>query len=143
VYDFLLFVHVLFAFGLVAAITTFWAVTIASRPARMSLPPAGVMTLGRTAGILVGVSALGVVVFGVWLAIYLDAYQPWDGWILGSIVLWAIGTGLGQRSGRLFERAASGGADAAALRRAGVQHQVVATAAILLVLVLMIFKPGA
>jgi hypothetical protein len=143
VYDFLLFVHVLFAFGLVAAITTFWAVTIATRPERMSLPPAGVMTLGRTAGVLVGISALGVLVFGVWLAIYLPEYHPWDGWILGSIVLWAIGTGLGQRSGRLFERAAGAGAEAVALRRTGVQLQVVATVAILLVLVLMISKPGA
>jgi hypothetical protein len=142
-YDFLLFVHVLFAFGLVAAITVFWALTLATRPQRMSLPPAGAMILGRSAGILVGISSLGVLVFGVWLAIYLDAYHPWDGWVLGSIVFWAIGTGLGQRSGRLFERAASAGADGVALRRTALQLQVAATAAITLVLVLMIFKPGA
>jgi hypothetical protein len=142
VYDFLLFVHVLFAFGMVAAITALWALTIGTRP-RGSLTPAGAMALGRTAPILVGLSSLGVLVFGIWLAIYLDSYHPWDGWILGSIVLWAIGTSLGQRSGVYFQRAAVPGADVAALRRTGVQLQVIATTSILLVLVLMIFKPGA
>jgi hypothetical protein len=143
VYDFLLFVHVLFAFGLVAAVTTFWALTLATRPQRMSLTPAGAMLLGRVGAIVVGISSLGVLVFGVWLAIYLDAYHPWDGWVLGSIVLWVIATGTGQQSGRLYERAARGGGDAVTLRRTGLQLQVIATAAILLMLILMIFKPGA
>jgi hypothetical protein len=142
VYDFLLFVHVLFAFGMVAAVTAFWALTVGTRQ-RGSLPAAGAMALGRSAPILIGISSLGALVFGVWLAIYLDSYHPWDGWILGSIVLWAIGVSFGQRSGVYFQRAAAPGADVAALRRTGVQLQVVATAAILLVLVLMIFKPGA
>jgi hypothetical protein len=143
VYDFLLFVHVLFAFGLVAAVTTFWAVTLATRPQRMSLTPAAAMLLGRVGGIVVGISSLGVIVFGVWLAIYLDAYHPWDGWVLGSIVLWVISTGTGQQSGRFYQRAATGGGDAVTLRRTGLQLQVVANAAILLILILMIFKPGA
>jgi hypothetical protein len=143
VYDFLLFVHVLFAFGLVAAVTTFWALTLATQPQRMSLTPAAAMLLGRVGAIVVGISSLGVLVFGVWLAIYLDAYHPWDGWVLGSIVLWVIATGTGQQSGRLYERAATGGSDAVRLRRTGLQLQVIATAAILLILILMIFKPGA
>jgi hypothetical protein len=143
VYDFLLFVHMLFAFGLVAAVTTFWALTLATRPQHMSLTPAAAMLMGRVGAIVVGISSLGVLVFGVWLAIYLDAYHPWDGWVLGSIVLWIIATGTGQQSGRLYERAATGAGDAPTLRRTGLQLQVIATAAILLILVLMIFKPGA
>jgi hypothetical protein len=143
VYDFLLFVHVLFAFGLVAAVTTFWGLTLATRPQRMSLTPAAAMLLGRVGAIVVGISSLGVLVFGVWLAIYLDAYHPWDGWVLGSIVLWVVATGTGQQSGRLYERAATGAGDAVRLRRTGLQLQVIATAAILLILILMIFKPGA
>jgi hypothetical protein len=143
VYDFLLFVHVLFAFGLVAAVTTFWGLILSTRPERMSLTPVGAMLLGRAGAILVGISALGVLVFGVWLAIYLPEYHPWDGWILASLVFWAIATGVGQRAGRAYERAAVPGADTATLRRQGLVFQLVANTALTLVLLLMIFKPGA
>ena len=46
---------------------------------------------------------MGAIIFGVWLAIYLDAYQLWDGWILASLVLWAIGGWAGGQAGRAFE----------------------------------------
>ena len=29
------------------------------------------------------VSGFGLLVFGVWLALYIDGYELWDGWILG------------------------------------------------------------
>jgi hypothetical protein len=35
--------------------------------------------------------------FGIWLAISLDAYHPWDGWIIAAIVLWAVAGGTGAR----------------------------------------------
>ena len=142
-YDFLLFVHVLFAFGLVAAVTTFWALIVATRPGHMALTPAGAMWLGRAGAIVVGISSLGVVVFGVWLAIYLDAYDVFDGWVIGSIMLWAIATAAGQRGGVLYQRAAEAGPHGGPLRRSGLQLHVLSTAALLLTLVLMIFKPGA
>jgi hypothetical protein len=143
VYDFLLFVHVLFAFGLVAALTLFWALILTTRPGRESAPPDLAMWLGRLGAILVGVSMMGALVFGVWLAIYVDGYELWDGWILGSLLLWAIAGAAGQRSGVHYQRAADEGADAVALRRSGLQFQVASTAAVALLLVLMIFKPGA
>lgn len=143
VYDFLLFVHVLFAFGLIAAITTFWALILSTRPGRMSLTPAAAMWLGRTGAIVVGISSLGVVVFGVWLAIYLDGYELWDGWILASLILWAIGVATGMRSGSSYERAAQAGPTGGALRRTGFGLQVTSTASTVLVLILMIYKPGA
>ena len=61
------------------------------------------MTYGRTAGILVGVGMMGAIIFGVWLAIHEEAYQVWDGWILASLVLWAIGGWAGGQAGRAFE----------------------------------------
>jgi hypothetical protein len=143
VYDFLLFVHVLFAFGLVAALTLFWALILTTRPGRESAPPDLAMWLGRLGAILVGVSMMGALVFGVWLAIYVDGYKLWDGWILGSLLLWAIAGAAGQRSGVHYQRAADEGADAVALRRSGLQFQVASTGAVALLLVLMIFKPGA
>ena len=42
-------------------------------------------------------------VFGIWLAIDLDAYQLWDGWILASLVLWADGGWAGGKAGKAFE----------------------------------------
>ena len=38
---------------------------------------------------------VGTILFGIWLAISLDAYQVWDGWVIAAIVLWAIGSGTG------------------------------------------------
>ncbi len=141
--DVLLFVHVLFAFGMVAAVVTFWALIVATRPGRTSLPPMGAMLLGRVGAIVVGVSSVGTLVFGVWLAIDIDGYELWDTWILASLVLWTVSTVVGQRGGVYYERAAAPGADAVALRRTGLQFQVVSSAALALILVLMIFKPGA
>ena len=80
-----------------------------------------------------------------------------DGWILGSIVLWAIATGLGMRGGKHYATAHKAAAalvargddtPSAELRalirdRATLWMHVVAGAALLATLVLMIYKPGA
>ena len=42
------------------------------------------------------VGGLGTLVLGIWLALNLDEYDFFDGWILGAIVLWFVATGLGQ-----------------------------------------------
>jgi hypothetical protein len=143
VYDFLLFVHVLFAFTMVAAVTLFWALVVTSRPGRQSLTPATAMWLGRAGAITVGIGSLGALIFGVWLAIYVDGYELWDGWILASLVFWAIAVAVGTRGGKYFERAAREPENAVALRRTGLMLQTTASAALLLLIVMMIFKPGA
>ena len=142
-YDFLLFVHVLFAFTLVAAVTLFWTLILAGRPGRQSLTPPAAMFLGKLGAITVGIGSLGALIFGVWLAIYVDGYELWDGWILASLILWAIAVPVGARSGKYFERAAREPENAVALRRTGVQLQLTANTALVLLLVLMVFKPGA
>jgi hypothetical protein len=95
--------------------------------------------LARPASIAVIAGIAGTLIFGVWLAIYLDEYQVWDGWILGSLVLWAIGTGAGERSGRALTPV---GDVFPAWRRGVILHGVASVAAVL-VLILMIWKPGA
>ena len=142
-YDFLLFVHVLSAFVLFAAMTSFWAITVATRPARPLLSASAAQALARPTGILVGLGGLGTVVFGVWLAIYLDGYELWDAWIASSLVLWAISTAAGSRAGRFYARAGGTEADVGELRRRGHLLQVTSTVAALVILILMIFKPGA
>jgi hypothetical protein len=142
VYDWLLFLHVLSAFLLVGALAFFWALLIATRPGRSLLGGAVSLSLSKPATIAISVGVAGTVIFGVWLAIYLDEYQIWDGWIIGSLVLWAIGTGAGQRSGKALTPVADEYPTLEARRR-GVMLHTVASVATLLVLILMIWKPGA
>ncbi|MDQ3067451.1 MAG: hypothetical protein M3R12_09930 [Actinomycetota bacterium] len=136
-YDWLLFLHVLSTFVLVGALTALWALVLATSGAAPMLSPDSTMRFGRAAGILVGVGMTGALVFGIWLAIDLDGYELWDGWILGSLVLWLLAGWAGGASGKAFGRDTAGG------RRTGIRLQAVNTVAILVILVLMIWKPGA
>lgn len=144
-YDFLLLVHVLSAFALLGGTAALWAVVLATRPARSLLSPATAAALLRPTTIVVIVGTLGTLVFGVWLAIYLDAYRLWDGWIVASLLLWLVGTIAGARSGKEYGAAGTAGDAAAAARvwKRGNLLAAVSTAAVLAVLVLMIYKPGA
>ena len=135
-YDWLLFLHVLSAFIAVGALTALWGLILATRGATPMFDQPSAMTYGRTAGILVGIGMMGAIIFGVWLAIDVEAYQVWDGWILASLVLWAIGGWAGGQAGRAFESGPEG-------RDAGIRFQTINSVAVLIILVLMIWKPGA
>ncbi len=135
-YDWLLFLHVLSAFFAVGALAALWGLILGTRGAAPMLDQRSAMTYGRTAGILVGVGMMGAIIFGVWLAIHEEAYQVWDGWILASLVLWAIGGWAGGQAGRAFESGPGG-------RAAGIRFQTINSVAVLIILVLMIWKPGA
>jgi hypothetical protein len=136
-YDWLLFLHVLSAFVLVGALTVLWGVVLGTREPQPLLDGATATSLGRWAGISVGVGLMGTLVLGIWLALDVDAYEVWDGWILASLVLWAVGGWAGGKAGKEFER------DPVAGRAAGIRYQAVNTVAALVILVLMIWKPGA
>jgi hypothetical protein len=135
-YDWLLFLHVLGAFFAVGALTALWALILGMRGTTPLLDARSAMVYGRSAGILVGVGMMVALVFGIWLAIDLDAYQLWDGWILASLVLWAIGGWAGGQAGKAFESGPEG-------RAAGIRFQTINSVAVLIILVLMIWKPGA
>ncbi len=155
--DWLLALHVLGAFALGAAMVLFWILIVAGR--RTDLPEATtrMAPVVKVGNIGVAVGGVGTIVFGVWLAIVLNAYQPWDGWVIGAIVLWAIAMGTGGRAGTEYakgmkkaeELQASGqsgpSAELLALNRtsAGLLMQALSTIAVFLVLVDMLWKPGA
>lgn len=143
--DFLLFVHVLSAFALLGATAALWAIVLATRPARPLLTAATATTLLRPTTVLVIIGTLGTLVFGVWLAIYLDEYQPWDGWIVASLVLWLVGAITGARSGNVYNAAGTVAdpVDASRLWKRGNMLSAISTVAVVAVLVLMIYKPGA
>lgn len=135
-YDWLLALHVLSAFVLAAALVVLWVTVLATRPGAELVEPAQAGRLGRVAGPLAAIGGMGTIVFGVWLAVDLDGYDLLDGWILASLVLWLIGTYTGERSGREFARGPEG-------RSRGLTLHVIASVAVLVILILMIWKPGA
>ena len=136
-YDWLLFLHVTAAFLTVAATALYVAIYLAVRRFSASTP---VRRLAPFAAMLWAVGGLSVLVFGIWLAIYLDAYKVWDGWVLAAIVLWMIASAAGGRIGKGYGRKA---ADAALDDSRALALHVVLVLSVLALLVDMIYKPGA
>ena len=155
--DWILAFHVLSAFALVGALVLFWILIVAIR--RTDLPDVtmGMEPVARLGNVAVGIGSLGTIVFGIWLAISLDAYQIWDGWIIGAIVLWAVSIETGRRSGVEYTNAmkraedlrTSGqtgpSAELWAMNRTpnGVLLHTASSVLTLLILIDMIWKPGA
>jgi cell division protein FtsW (lipid II flippase) len=131
-YDWLLFLHLLAAFLLSVTAVTYSAVALGA--------PAGGRTL-FVADRCWDVGGLGTLILGVWLALYLDQYEIWDGWIVGAIVLWLVATGLGDSVRRGVE--ASEPAGAVVYKRRAVLMHWLRTLAVVGLLVLMVWKPGA
>ena len=124
-YDWLLFLHVLAAFLLGVTVVMYSAVALGA-------------TLGARATFVADrcwdVGGLGTLILGIWLALHLDEYEIWDGWIIGAIVLWLVATGLGETvRKRLAEDWAAAVMPLHWLR----------TLTVIALLVLMIWKPGA
>jgi hypothetical protein len=136
-YDTLLFLHILSAFLLFVTVVVLSAVVLGAAV------PQRVVSL---ANLFWDVGGLGTLVFGIWLAIYLDAYHPWDGWVITAIVLWMIATGLGVRVRQTLVPVAGGGVGALPAgddsQRAATLHWI-RTVVVLALLAVMIFKPGA
>jgi hypothetical protein len=137
-YEWLLFLHVLTAFALVAAIVIFATLFVTARSG--NTPLLSISWLGSR---LWEVGTLGTLVFGVWMAIDIDNYDLLDGWILAALVLWIVASGAGSQVVAAYS-GARGGGGLAGLRTARFtsQHVVMILAATLM-LVDMIFKPGA
>ena len=127
-YDWLLFLHVLAAFMLASTVVTYSALVLGA--------PAGARAVS-VANIMWDVGGLATLVLGIWLAIDVDGYEVWDGWIIAAIVLWVVATGLGQEV-----RKAVGDRGDVTAGRAATLHWLRALT-VLALLVLMIWKPGA
>jgi hypothetical protein len=129
--DWLLFLHVLSAFLLVVTVVMYSAVSLGG-------------TLGGRATFIADrfwdVGGLGTLILGVWLALKLDEYGIFDGWIIGAIVLWFVATGLGETVRR---RLAEPGDGATITTGAVNTMHWLRTLTVLALLVLMIWKPGA
>jgi uncharacterized membrane protein len=155
--DWMLALHVLSAFSLVAGIVLFWVLVVSVRRADT---PEGILRTGplaRLANAAVGIGMGGTIVLGVWLAFSVGGYDIWDPWIVAAIVLWLIVARLGQRASTAYvpgvkkaqELRAAGetgpNAELLALNRtsSGVVLQSLISVLVLLIIVDMIWKPGA
>jgi cell division protein FtsW (lipid II flippase) len=125
VYDWLLFLHVLAAFLLGVTVVMYSAVAFGS-----TLGARGTFVADRCWD----VGGLGTLILGIWLALHLDQYEIWDGWILAAIAAWLVATGLGET---VRKRLAEGETVAVTT-----MHWL-RTLAVIGLLVLMIWKPGA
>ena len=155
--DWILALHLLAAFALVGAIVGFWAMVVAGWKTDLPGDVRAIFRLNPYLNAAVAIGAVGTLVFGIWLAISLDAYEVWDGWVIAAIVLWLVVAGAGQRAGAEYARAEQraeellrAGSDgpspelrSLARTRSGLVLQVIATLAVLLLLADMIWKPGA
>ena len=154
--DWILSLHVLSAFAMVGAMVIFWIMIVSLWGTDSTSRVASLMRVSQVGTVLVGVGSLGTIVFGVWLAISLDAYQVWDGWVLAALILWVLATAIGKQAGdgyratsEMAAQLVSSGsprspelAAALGVSRAFWFH-CISTLLILLILVDMIWKPGA
>jgi hypothetical protein len=141
----------------VGSLVMSWIVVVSMRTAGT---PAATLSLHRVAMVATGatvVGLVGVITFGVWLAIRRVEFHPWDGWAIGAIALWCLATIALLRSfveyakpvekaRALITSGQSGSSrELTALNRTstGLLLRVLASAAIVLIVVDMIWKPGA
>ncbi|MDQ3778566.1 MAG: DUF2269 family protein [Actinomycetota bacterium] len=157
-YDWLLFLHVASAFALVAALVVFWVIAVAGRNVDRPAESLRYFRIAKPANVLVIAGTVGTLVFGIWLAIHQDGYGVFDGWVVAALVLWAIAAVTGQRGGVAYGKAAKLAArldsegrttePSAELRtlltdRRAMVLNIVSSVAVLLILIDMIYKPGA
>ena len=155
--DWIFAIHLLSAATLVGALVMSWILTIALRSvetAGTTLSFNRVAMVGATA---IGVGLVGAIGFGIWLAILRDAFHVWDGWVIAAIILWCIATAAIARAVAEYRKSAekareliaSGqtgpSEELAALNRSstGLLLRALASVAIVLIVIDMVYKPGA
>jgi uncharacterized membrane protein len=155
--DWMLALHVLSAFSWVAGIILFWVLIVAVRKADTPEQTIRMEPMTMVGNAAVGIGMVGTIVLGIWLALSVGDYDIWDGWIIAALVLWVISAPLGQRVGAAYMQgfnkakelrtAGQSGpsAELLALNRTsnGVLLHFLWSAVVLLILIDMIWKPGA
>lgn len=149
--------HVLAAFSLVAGSTLFWVLIVAVRRIDTPDDTLRLAPVAKVGNATIGIGMGGTIVLGIYLAFAVDGYAIWDGWILAALVLWFIGAALGKRVGEAFmqgprkalelKQAGETGpnAELLALNRTsrGVLLHAMTSTVLLLIIIDMIWKPGA
>jgi len=155
--DWLLALHVIGAFAYVAGVVLFWILVVAVRKVDTPEGTIRMEPIVKVGNVAVGIGAGATIVLGIWLAFSIGGYDIWDGWIIAALVLWFISAEIGRRTGAAYmqgmnkakELRTAGetgpSTELLALNRTreGLVLHVLASAVVLLILVDMIWKPGA
>ncbi len=155
-YDWLLFLHITSGLAFFSAYTIVSAVLIAGQRTASAATVRALLRLARPADVLAWIGATGTLVFGVWLVVDLEAYQLRDGWVVGAFALWLVAEEVIRREDLFFKRASriarathvgarqpTDDAPAVLRSRHTLVMHVFGSLALLGMLFLMIFKPGA
>jgi uncharacterized membrane protein len=153
-YDWLLLFHLLGAFLFVSGAVVAGILQLAAMRREQPSEVALLLRLTQPAVVVVGVGSLVSVGLGIWLAEYVG-YGIGEAWVVAAIVLWAISGALGGPAGKMLRHARElaerlaqdGDRPSPELRRAvGNPRALVLNsasfAALIAILVLMIWKPG-
>jgi hypothetical protein len=155
--DWIFSFHLLFAATLVGGLVMSWIVVVALYSTAAADETLGFNRVATVANVAIVLGLPGTIALGIWLAILRPQFHPWDGWIIAAIVLWAIATASVARSfveyrkpvSKARELVASGATGASselsALNRSatGLLFRAVGSLAIVLIVIDMIYKPGA
>ncbi len=156
-YDWLLFLHVASAFALVAALVLYTVLIAVVWNKDVPADVARLFRISKVGDVLIAAGSIGVLVFGIWLAIDVDGYEVWDGWVIAALVLWLVMGALGSRTGKIYDATrdrartlAQEGSDAPSTElramvqdRRGLWLHVAGIVTVLLLLIDMVWKPGA
>jgi Predicted integral membrane protein (DUF2269) len=155
--DWILALHVLSAFAYVAGMIVFWVLIVAVRKTDTPDGTIRMEPIVKVGNASVGIGAGGTIILGIWLAFSVGGYDIWDPWIIAALVLWVAAAAVGQRTGAAYmegmnkakELTAAGqegpNAELLAINRTqqGLQMHALASIIVLLILIDMIWKPGA
>ena len=155
--DWALAVHVLSAFAYVGGLVVFWVLIVAVRSVDTPEETLRMEPIVKVGGAAIGIGAVGTILVGIYLAFAVDSYAIWDGWIIAALVLWAISGALGQRTGAAYMQGMNKAKELDAAGKTGPDQELLAlnrtqtgvilhaftSLAVLLILIDMIFKPGA
>jgi hypothetical protein len=155
--DWIFALHLLTAATLVGGFVMTWIVVVVLRSVNA---PDETHSLNRIVVIgsaVIVVGLVGTISLGVWTAFLRPELRPWHGWAIAAIILWAIAAAAvlrsfveyakpAQKARELIAAGKTGPSDELrALNRAttGLLLRGLASAAVVLIVIDMIYKPGA
>ena len=151
--NWMLALHLISAFAVASALVLFSILVFTGRRMTTLEQARTLFRVAPLGNVLISAGLGLVLIFGVILALDSDRFNIWDGWVIAAIVLFAIFGAVGQRAGAYYtavqklaeEPGGSNEAEVLARLKAstGVMLHYATVGLFLLILLDMIFKPGA
>jgi hypothetical protein len=149
-YDWMFALHLIAAFGVASSLVLFSVLVYRGRRMTTLDETRMLFRVAPVGGILISAGLAVVVLLGVYLAIASDRYEIWNLWVIAAIVLAIAFGGTGQRSGAYYtevQKLAEQGNEPEVMARlqapTGASLHLVTVVLFLLIVLDMVFKPGA